>query len=73
MGAHRLIIGQLRLYLLGQLLSQLNTPLIKAEDIQMTPCTKILCSYMAMRLPSVLGVSSLNRMELVGLFPSKTL
>jgi hypothetical protein len=40
---------------------------------QMTPCTKILCSYMAVRAPKVLGVKLENITELVGLFPGKTL
>jgi hypothetical protein len=40
----------------------------KLKMFQRTPCTKILCSYMAMRLPRTLGVSFLKRMLFVGRF-----
>ena len=40
---------------------------------QMTPCTKILCSYIAISEPSVRGVSLSNKIELLGLLPSNTL
>ena len=39
---------------------------------QMQPCTKILCSYIAIKFPSVYGVSFWNTMELVGRFPKNT-
>ena len=40
---------------------------------QTTPCVKILCSYSAMRAPSVAGVKSGKMMLLLGRLPSKTL
>src|SRR5215469_7245483 len=38
---------------------------------QMVPCTKTLCSYSAMSLPSVSGVKRSARMVFVGRLPSK--
>ena len=40
---------------------------------QMTPWVKILCSYRAIKAPSVLGVKSGNKILLLGRFPSNTL
>lgn len=45
----------------------------KLKIFQITPCTKILCSYKAMRLPRLCGVISLRRKEFVGRLPSNTL
>lgn len=40
---------------------------------QMTPCVNILCSYKAIKDPSVAGVRSGKMMLLLGRLPSKTL
>uniref|UniRef100_A0A182UKM7 Uncharacterized protein n=1 Tax=Anopheles melas TaxID=34690 RepID=A0A182UKM7_9DIPT len=40
---------------------------------QMTPCVKILCSYIAISAPSTNGVTFLTRIEFVGRLPVNTL